>query len=390
MSNPRFSILIPTRDRPATFRYALETAVSQAGNDYEVVVADNCSSHAVRMIADAAATRARPIVYLRSDEILPMAENWERGLRACSGDYVTILGDDDGLLPSTLHVARRLIDSTQTRLLSWGLHIYHWPDILLYWLANRLSVDFGNEVFTFDSREALRDFYAGRVPFFKLPLIYSSFVHRSIVERAYALYGAYFVPPLVAPDISSGILNLHLCEKFTYSTRPLAIRGVSGSSTGAAQLAHGRNSPRLDRYLEEERTTKAAMIHPALIPTQNLHIIIANAKLRCKEAYFPGDAELEVDREYLVRQMLSDLNGQPEDYRENLADALALAARIGMVVQEGEIPARQPPFSRKQWAGPIKQGQTVTGVLIDCDLAGVYNVADAARLAEAAMVPFDS
>ena len=180
-----------------------------------------------------------------------------------------------------------------------------------------------------------------------------------------------------------------LCEKFVYSSRPLSVRGVSGSSTGAAQLAHGRSGAQLDRYLEAERMSKAEMIHPSLIPTQNLHIIIANAKLRCKEAYFPEDAELDVDREFLVRQMLSDLNTHPEDYRENLADALALAEKIGMQLKAEDIPAQGPLVSRKQWAGPIRNGPDVNGILIDCDLAGVYNIADAARLAESAMAPLD-
>jgi len=42
---------------------------------------------------------------LRSGEVLPIADNWERGLAACVGGYVTILGDDDGFLPSTLAMA---------------------------------------------------------------------------------------------------------------------------------------------------------------------------------------------------------------------------------------------------------------------------------------------
>lgn len=201
MSAPTFSILIPTRDRPETFRHTLSTAVSQFGDDYEVVVADNCCSPATRMIVDEAAKRARRIVYLRSDEILPMGENWERGLRACSGEYVTILGDDDGLLPTTLQVARRMIQSTRTKLLTWAPHVYFWPDIITYWQSNRLIVDFGNATAWGDSRSMLRDFYSGRVEFNHLPIITGSFVHRSILERAYERFGDYLTPKLIAPDV---------------------------------------------------------------------------------------------------------------------------------------------------------------------------------------------
>jgi len=390
MSNPKFSIVIPTRDRPATFRHTLATALAQPGDDYEIVVADNCGSPATRMIVDDAVTHGPRIVYLRSDEILPMGENWERGVRACSGEYVTVLGDDDGLLPSALQVARRVIAGTRVPILSWALHVYQWPDTITYWVANRLIVEFGNQLLWCNSRALLADFYGGRIEFGKLPLIYSSFVHRSIIDRARERYGGYFVPALVAPDISSGILNLCLCEKFVYSTRPLAIRGVSGKSTGAAQGARSFGGAQMDRYQQEERASLDEMIHASLIPSQNLHIVIASAKLKCRDAYFPGDPELRVDPMSLVREMLAYANVEPEDYDRNVADALALAAKIGMQVKDGEIPARQQVQTRRKWAGPLSSGQDVTRVMIDCDLARVFNVADAARLAEAAMTPFDT
>jgi glycosyltransferase involved in cell wall biosynthesis len=98
MNTPQFSILIPTRDRPVTFRHALDSVVSQTGS-FEIVVADNCSSPAVKLIAEEYANRCPNIKYLRSDTILPMSENWENGLRHCEGEYVTVLGDDDALLP---------------------------------------------------------------------------------------------------------------------------------------------------------------------------------------------------------------------------------------------------------------------------------------------------
>src|SRR4051812_48847402 len=114
MATPRFSVLIPTRDRPTTFRSTLQTVIAQPGDDYEIVVADNCSGPETRVFVE---SLGLPNVrYTRSDEVLPMAENWERGLELCTGEYVTVLGDDDGFLPSTLLMARKLVEATSPEL----------------------------------------------------------------------------------------------------------------------------------------------------------------------------------------------------------------------------------------------------------------------------------
>lgn len=81
MSTPQFSILIPTRDRAMTLRHTLETVADQAGS-WEIVVADNASGPGVRQVVAELAARRPNIRYLRSDTVLPMAENWERGIAA--------------------------------------------------------------------------------------------------------------------------------------------------------------------------------------------------------------------------------------------------------------------------------------------------------------------
>jgi glycosyltransferase involved in cell wall biosynthesis len=93
----RFSILVPTRDRLEYLRYAVETVRRQDYADWELIVSDNCSEDDIRgFVASLDDPRVK---YLRTDEVLPVTENWNRALEASSGDYVLMLGDDDGLLP---------------------------------------------------------------------------------------------------------------------------------------------------------------------------------------------------------------------------------------------------------------------------------------------------
>lgn len=385
MSAPRFSILVPTRDRPATLRHTLATVAAQPGDDFEIVVADNCSGPETRAIVEA--LEAPAVRYLRSDEILPMAENWERGLAQCSGDFVTVLGDDDGLVPSSLALARRLIDTTRSELISWSPHIYWWPDTIVPWLRNLLIVNPEDGAAQYESREVLEAFYRGAVGFSFIPMIYCAFFHRRLIDEARLRHGGFFVPRDAAPDISSGILGLHLTQSFTLSKRPLSIRGNSGKSNGTAQWARSLGAEQREVYFREERIGLQDMIHPALVPSPNLHIIVASAKLKCREAYFPEDDALPVDLAEVLKAMIGSLNFEPEAYEVNLRDVEALADKLRIELDPADIPPRESIERRRGWGLELNQDSSLANLRVNCDLAGVHHVADAARLVDALLPP---
>src|SRR5204863_7515060 len=92
--------VIPTRERAETLQYSLRTCVEQGFDDYEIVVCDNCSSPATREVVEACTSpRVR---YVRADRPLAMSANWELAVSHARGEYVTVLGDDDGLMPYAL------------------------------------------------------------------------------------------------------------------------------------------------------------------------------------------------------------------------------------------------------------------------------------------------
>jgi hypothetical protein len=386
--SPRFSILIPTRDRPATFRHTLATVASQPGDDYEIVVADNCSSPETRMIVESVDSTC--LRYLRSDEILPMAENWERGLAACSGEYVTVLGDDDGFLPSTLACARRLLDATAAEIAAWLPHTYWWPDTIVHWERNLLHAHLGAGAHWVDSREALLQCYRDASFFSFVPMIYNAFFHRGLIERARKRLGAFFVPPDTAPDVASGILGLHLSQRYAFSSRPLSVRGNSGKSNGCAQMYRSLGARQIETYVREERVGLARLIHSSLVPSPSLGMVVASTKLKCKDAYFPMDAELSVDLKEVLRQLLAGVNFEPEAYEENLADALALAAKIGAVVAPQDIPEKRLLERKRSWGIARSRPSQAPTVVVDGDRAGISHIAEAARLAESLLSPADA
>lgn len=388
MSRPLFSVLVPTRERPDTLRHTLATVASQGREDYEIVVADNCGSPETRRVVEELGS---PLVrYTRSDEVLPMAANWERGLALCSGDYVTVLGDDDAFLPSTLVLAEKLIEATDPELVAWRPQTYWWPNTIAYWNRDRLYLSFGNTATLVDSRPALERFYDGSIGFGMLPTVYNAFFHRRIIEEARRRYGGFFVPADVPPDVSSGILGLHLTRRFAFSDRALTLRGNSAKSNGTAQWMRSLGSEQREVYFREERVGVKDMIHPSLVPSPNLLILIASTKLKCRERYFPDDATLAVDLHALVSSMLANLNHDPAAYDDNLRDAHDLAAKIGMAIEPKSIPPKAFGEKPSGWGPMVDQHGHIEGLSVNCDLAGAFDVAAAARLVEALSPPAES
>src|SRR5262245_32164305 len=138
MTRPRFSIVIPTRDRAHTLEYAIRTCLAQTFDDFEVVVCDNCSSPATR---DAVERCCNPKVkYIRSEKPLAMSDNWDLALSHARGEYLTVIGDDDGLLLHALSAADRAIATLKVKAFRWAKLYYHWPDQAQCFPANYLRI----------------------------------------------------------------------------------------------------------------------------------------------------------------------------------------------------------------------------------------------------------
>jgi glycosyltransferase involved in cell wall biosynthesis len=104
----KLSILLPTRNRLDLLRGAIETVRRQDAGNWEIVVSDNASDEDVAgYVASLGDVR---IAVHRTERFLPVTENWNRALERSSGDYVLMLGDDDGLLPGYVANLQQLVE----------------------------------------------------------------------------------------------------------------------------------------------------------------------------------------------------------------------------------------------------------------------------------------
>jgi glycosyltransferase involved in cell wall biosynthesis len=157
----RFSVLLPTRNRLEYLKLAIESVRRQDLDDWQVVVADNCSEQDIEGYLGS--LNEPRITYTRTEPAVPVTENWNRALAASTGDYVIMLGDDDALLPGYLRRMDRLIAAfgnpdviyTKSLLFTYpGVHPAH-PDGFLMDYGTAEFFRGHDEPFILDSSTAL-------------------------------------------------------------------------------------------------------------------------------------------------------------------------------------------------------------------------------------------
>jgi glycosyltransferase involved in cell wall biosynthesis len=373
-SMPLLSIVVPTLDRPDTLRHALATLAVQTGGNCEFVVQNNGGNPAIAALVESFGD-ARFKHFITPD-VVTMTENWELALGHTTGDYVTFIGDDDGLMPDACAIASTLLEQGAFPLLSWAPYAYYWPGYHHPGYRNRLlaAIDFRFTGERVASRAELARFYGFQTHYARLPMIYNSFVRRDVIETMRASVGRYFLG--LSPDVTSGIVNAALTPDFVRLSRPLSISGLSQHSTGHRLFF--RDGDALETAAG--RRDFGVLAKDARLPDLNaLPLFLANDMLLVKQHLFPADAFVAVDFKGLAQALATGINDRPELYDRTLHSIRELVTLHGLDAAEIIVPARastRPPLG----TGVTRQGARRVLFRLDGDALGLRSIADAARV----------
>lgn len=105
---PRLTVAVPTRNRAGMLREALTSALDQSLSDIEVIVSDNASDDDTAAVA--ASFDDPRVRYTRLESNIGLHGNLSRALHLGTAPYVTILQDDDFLLPGGLAAKVAVLD----------------------------------------------------------------------------------------------------------------------------------------------------------------------------------------------------------------------------------------------------------------------------------------
>ena len=232
MTQPHFSIILPTKDRVALVRDVLIHTTRQTFPDFEIILVDNGSDDsASRVAADICDSR---IKILRTGN-LNMPDNWQAGIEAASGKNLLMIEDKLFFAVDALEQCADLIHRSGSPLVSWMVGECDGPECPS---LDRIGpCDFS----TLPSREFFRygshcmlDRYQKQAP-----RGINMVVNRDFALKVQSTTGRLCRP--ISPDYSMGALLLPALESFAHTSMTLSRvlrRGPSnGANTGSRNAA---------------------------------------------------------------------------------------------------------------------------------------------------------
>jgi hypothetical protein len=372
---PRISVVIPTREHCETLGATLQTCVGQAYEKLEILVCDNASldrtQDVVRSIVD---PRIR---YVRTDRRLSMSHNWEYAISQATGDYITVLGDDDGLIPGAIEDLSRIVGETGTEAISWRWASYFWPSSANPVSRNFLFIPQGRKLLERRSSETLASVLRFERGYEELPLIYKGLASAAAVQRAKAISGGQFIHSLT-PDVYAAIALALTLDRYLYSERPYSINGTSAKSQGASQFNPQLDSSERDRFLSESNIA----FHPDLVYAPSHPIIVAEAYLQAK-LQLPSAATANLDIQRLLVAALREVRRSPPVRYEEVVSAVRIVGeRHGMSPIAHDAIAAAPRLPEENPISFVPGYNLATKALVlDANAFGIKDVFHASELA---------
>lgn len=362
---PRFSVIVPSFRRPDTLAVTLACLAECRHERLEVVVVDNAGDDQVADVLRRARTQLA-FELARSDTPLPMMDSWELGLARATGDYVTVIGDDDALLPHAVPLAESCAAKAPFAILCWNPLEYYWPTAVGDGQDGRFRGWIGRGRTTLAASWFWSRWSADFSAFPLGPGIYQAWVARSLIDGVRTRFGRYFFDPI--PDLCSAVANLFEAAQsgvgIDHLAMPLSLRGISHRSFGNAYLAGERGDTLRQSFEAVEAAPARPLVDPALAPATGLAAVVASAWLRILP---------RVARAYGMA-LTADLPTLAERVARQMAEAGAAEPARALLHRYGRPDVALPP------AAPRGAPAAATGVVwdaaasrldIDCRLGGL-------------------
>jgi hypothetical protein len=224
-------IVIPTiGGREHYLSWCLRSCLEQDSST-SVLVSSNGGSKTVReLIASLDTSRIRLV---ETEKVVPMAFHWEFAVSQARGDVISIIGDDDALLPHSLTAIREVFEMhPDVECVTQRPAQYYWPDFPIESHRNRYVVPVCNGGRTFyETKPILKRVMEFKAWYGTLPFLYHGFVRRETLDRIRLSHGGLF--KRIAPDIYSDLLLAASINKFIVVDKVLSIGGQGAKSNGA-------------------------------------------------------------------------------------------------------------------------------------------------------------
>lgn len=241
--HPFLSIVVPTKNRYFYLKYLIQQVERLNTREIELVIQDNSDDNS-EFITYLNEKNYSFVQYDYFKGSLPICENVDKALSKARGEYVCMLGDDDGFTKYTLDCAHWMKDNDVEVVKPSDLY-YFWPDASSGLRKERTATiryrSFSakiNYVSSYD--EILKVLDKGIVDRGRMAMVYHSIVKKEALDKVFEKCGTY--APGNSPDIANAVALSLIVKKYAIINLPLSYSG-SSVQKGGGVTAPGKKYP---------------------------------------------------------------------------------------------------------------------------------------------------
>jgi len=337
-SNIKFTVIIPTRERADTLEWSLKTCTTQDYDNFEIIVSDNVSQDNTREVVEA--NKDNRIRYINTGKRVSMTSNYEFALSHATGDYVCIIGDDDGLMPNALQALNKVLFGSEIEAIIWKRAVYIWNQHYKAELRNTLQTSLKSNFRKYDSKKTVKELLAfkpgSNLNFFSdLACLYHGFIKRDTIDRLRLPDGRFFNSTL--PDVYAALVVSCAVENLYQSDVAYSLPGISNHSTGCSS----ENLQSLKKFLSE--TDIPPHPHMKIVPS-SYALCTAECFLKIQDN-FPEVRKFELDIKGMTRKAMEDAVNLPVNNYQLVADAVRYTCDVYGIQEHADYVIAHNPNS---------------------------------------------
>lgn len=244
----KLSIIIPTRNRLQYCLAAVEQIVSLGLSDIQIIVQDNSDTeelgNGLKEFIDLG-----KVTYNYVHGQISFVDNFSAPIPLCKGEYVCMIGDDDGILPNIMDVVSFAKENDYEAVVPGLNSCYVWPSdssVVKGGENGYLCISYIKESCqNIDPEKGLRQLMKTGGQDYQnldLPRLYHGIVKVSVLDEIKRRTGHYFMG--LTPDIYMSVALSIVCKSVVRIGFPISVSGICPKS-GSADSATGRHTGEL-------------------------------------------------------------------------------------------------------------------------------------------------
>lgn len=237
---PLLSIIIPTKNRYEYLTHLVGYFSSLNDTRMEFVIQDNSDNKSEEFINRLNELNDDRVKYFHHQGHISVVDNCDKAILNSTGEYVCMLGDDDGFMPELIEWVVKMKGKEIDVLLPEKAN-YAWADIVNkhHKFSGLLSYKKHDEnLVEIDVQKELDNVLSyGGTFMFNMPRLYHAVVSRAVLNKIFEKTNSFFPGP--SPDMANAIALCLLNPKTYYVNKPIIISGKGFKSTGGQGLRHG-------------------------------------------------------------------------------------------------------------------------------------------------------